>query len=1254
MLRPAGLQQYIALQREYQALQHDPDTETLDEFLDREKTIRDEMLATGVTVTDELRLVIFLMSSMPNKYATTIQLWDTMRIEDLTADKAISMLRHEDLRQRQENNLNPGDKPAKNKALKANSGHSKKQGKSQSKEKKARNPDKQGLHCGFCDIRDSHKEEDCWKKFPEKHPKKKQKNEENSTENKAYSSVTSMTSKAHSFGITGTQDSWIIDSGASQHLTGVFDALYEYKAYKTVSSTEGISGQIDILGEGKRDLFCIGTDQKIRKITLSKVQYAPKATVNLLSIHQLQLMQVEFRFPMGIGRVIGLDLSDPHSPIGVFQGTMVAGAYRLHLDGVSIREQSFLSIRDQVILWHSRTGHLNYQDLSTLYQSADGVPKLRFLRNLPVCAPCTTGKMYREKSCKPMPLAKEKLGKVHADLCIMPTTSFGGATCFACITDDSTRYKWVLFLKSKGHFAFKFKGVANKIEKQSGHKIQCILTDGGGELTSQSFEGWLEQEGVSHEVTPAHSSEMNPIAERANRTLVETARTMLHEADLPKGWWAEAISTAVYLRNRFPTARLKNLSPYEAWTDHKPNLKHLRVFGCKAWVHVPKATRKKLDNKAIQGIFMGYGCTTSLYRILVGNRVAEYRDVRFDETHAEDLLSGLKLEEQESINLPYPQPESDTKGDSNDQFEIDHQIGREIEAVDEQPPHELGGDSSDDNSESHAPVIHRSTRINRGKRALRYDEEYGSGSHHVSMMAINDSIPNSYQNAIRSPQHLDWKAAMDREMGSILENKTWKVIPNTGQKTVKCRWVFTRKDDGRFKARLVAKGYSQMHGIDYTETFAPTVKWNTIRLLFALAAFYDLELFQMDAITAFLNGDLDEIIYMDLPEGHEQVGMICQLLRSLYGLKQAPRQWYQKLENCLKSIGFRRSAADPCLYIRGTEPENSVYIAIYVDDLAIVGSFEHTAKLRDYLAAEFKMKDIGKIKTFLGVLVERNRAQRTISLSNKAYLEKILSKHGMVDCNSVSTPQQPGLHLKPLEKDDSGSYIGIEDHDEYRSLVGSLLYASSPCRPDLAYAAGALARFMHAPGSEHWSAAKHCLRYIQRTKDYQLIFGPNKDSTTTDLRIVVYTDSDFGGDKPTRKSTTGCVSMLYGGAVTWQSQLQKTVALSTMEAEYVALASATQEALWLSKLMLDITGDDQLPIPIKCDNTAALILAKNPENHDRAKHIDTKYHMVRDEIENKRIALEYVESRRNIGDILTKPLTIQLHQYLTSMLGLKK
>ena len=207
------------------------------------------------------------------------------------------------------------------------------------------------------------------------------------------------------------------------------------------------------------------------------------------------------------------------------------------------------------------------------------------------------------------------------------------------------------------------------------------------------------------------------------------------------------------------------------------------------------------------------------------------------------------------------------------------------------------------------------------------------------------SLPQTYQEAIRSPQHKDWKAAIDREMDSILENKTWKVVPNTGQKTIKCRWVFTRKSDGRFKARLVAKGFTQVYGVDYTETFAPVVKWTTIQLLLLIAALFGLELVQMDVVTAFLYGDLDELIFMDLPPGYEQAGMICQLLQSLYRLKQSPCQWYQKLHAFLISLGFRQSSADLCFYICSTDSRKACYVAVYVDDLAIAGPLDQVQQL---------------------------------------------------------------------------------------------------------------------------------------------------------------------------------------------------------------------------------------------------------------------------------------------------------------------
>ena len=258
----------------------------------------------------------------------------------------------------------------------------------------------------------------------------------------------------------------------------------------------------------------------------------------------------------------------------------------------------------------------------------------------------------------------------------------------------------------------------------------------------------------------------------------------------------------------------------------------------------------------------------------------------------------------------------------------------------------------------------------------------------------------------------------------------------------------------------------------------------------------------------------------------------------------------------------------------------------------------------------------------------------------------------MDGCNGVSTPLAPGLQLKALEKVGDG-HVGIENHDAYRTLVESLMYASTPTRPDLAYSAGSLARHLHAPGLEHWKAAKTVLRYVQQSKAKQLILGSDRDDGDGDIpRLELYSDSDYAGDINTRKSTSGMVTMLAGGAVSWHSKLQKVVAQSTMEAEYVALSETVKEALWISKLMLDLTGRDCFPITIKTDNTAAIILAKNPENHDKAKHIDVRYHFIRDEVEKGRIQLVYVESKKNLADLLTKPLRRQDHEFLTKSVGL--
>jgi hypothetical protein len=412
----------------------------------------------------------------------------------------------------------------------------------------------------------------------------------------------------------------------------------------------------------------------------------------------------------------------------------------------------------------------------------------------------------------------------------------------------------------------------------------------------------------------------------------------------------------------------------------------------------------------------------------------------------------------------------------------------------------------------------------------------------------------------------------------------------------------------------------------------------------------DWELWQMDVITAFLNGDLQELIFMEMPEGYRTPGMVCKLLRSLYGLKQSPRQWYQKLDTFLLKLGFTRSLADETVYCK-----QDVWILVYVDDLLITGTASKTKELKEQLKNRFKMKDLGEMRNFLGMRITRNRDQKLLFLDQTLYLRSVLSAFKMEDCNGVSTPFPAGAQLEALPKDpETGQFHGIVDHEKYRTLVGSLLHASTHSRPDLAYPVGALARHVQAPGQAHWTIAKHLLRYIKPTIGYGILYNGIDQQPA-----FIHSDSDYGGDKSTRKSTTGMVSILAGGAVTWSSRLQRTVALSTMESEYMALALSVKEALWLSKIFRElqrIQGQILPGIPkiltISTDNSAALILSKNPEQHAKAKHIDVQYHFIRDEYENRRILLAQIPTKENRADIFTKPLARVLHSTGIKNLGL--
>ena len=476
---------------------------------------------------------------------------------------------------------------------------------------------------------------------------------------------------------------------------------------------------------------------------------------------------------------------------------------------------------------------------------------------------------------------------------------------------------------------------------------------------------------------------------------------------------------------------------------------------------------------------------------------------------------------------------------------------------------------------------------------------------------------------------------MQAEMDSFAQNDVWDLVElPPGRKLVGSKWVFKKKvgADGkveRFKARLVAQGFTQKYGDDYDETFCPVVRLESLRMMLALAVQHDLELHQVDVTTAFLNGTLEEEVFMKQPEGFVVPGseeLVCRLKKSIYGLKQSPRCWNLALDSKLKEIGFSQSSHDPCIYHRN-ERGNMLIVGVYVDDIILAGNESSIQRVKAALASAFDIKDLGKLNYFLGIKIERN-LNNSIWIGQPAYIENLLVTLGMQDCKPVKTPVSAGNKLvKATEQDE------CIDQRQYQSAVGSLMYLAVSTRPDISYSVGSLARFNSKPTKEHWVALKRVLRYLKGTKDLGILYSKaEKDS------CIGYTDADWAGDQDDRKSISGYVFLLSGGAISWESQKQRCVALSTAEAEYVAMSTATQEAIWLRQLIAEITSSEETPILVYEDNQSAIAIARNPQFHGRTKHIDIRHHYVREEISKGTVTIQYCPSCDMAADILTKGL----------------
>jgi hypothetical protein len=1096
----------------------------------------------------------------------------------------------------------------------------------------------------------------------------------------------------------------LFDSGASRHMSPFRERFVTYRDIPARPITAANNRAFYAVGMGDLEID-VPNGASSTKVLLRDALYAPDLGLTVVSIGRIVKAGCTVEFEGGTckikrdGHVIG---NVPASANGLFKVEHALAAAE------SIERVDILTL-------HRRLGHIALNTIRNLVRNK-AIAGIHLIDDNPslACDSCEYAKTTRK------PIQKQREGpqatafgdEIHSDVWGPSTPeSLGGRKYYVTFTDDYSRYSWIQPLHTKDETFGAYKTFAAWAKTQHGVRVKRLRSDRGGEYTGRKFSAFLQKQGTERRLTTHGTPQHNGVAESLNRRLFDRVRAMLHQADLPKNLWAEAVQFATWLKNRTSTKAIGNVTPYERLYNEVPNLGGVPEWGQHVWVY--NATGGKLDARANQARWVGYDAdSTHAHRIYWPStkRISVERDVKFVSSF---ITVHTPPPSYSSATLPVTTQPAPTPPASKAQLPTAPLVPTPVAQQTSSPsaphappprtpiitrsrtiqqpppaPRRPGVSTtirphtppsplppltpSEPSEEEHAPVVpstpapprmsfadiqvpRRSARIPIAS-AWRRQLEAGEGtegeeySDYVFSAAFDDIItaafldaeidPKSLAEAQSSPDWSHWKKAMDRELGTLEKAGTWFNVPRPPDKNiVGSKWVYRIKHnaDGsvdKYKARLVARGFTQIYGVDYFTTFSPVAKLSSFRTILAIAARHDWEIESFDFNAAYLNGELDddEEIYMYPPPGYDSDPDIVKRLRkALYGLKQAGRKWYDTLSRALADIGFSVSQADPGVFIAKIS-EDILILAVHVDDCIFTGSSALLiTEYKDKINSCYAFKDLGPISWLLGIRVTRNRAERTISLSQTTYIDSILSRFALADAKPCTSPMIPGIVYTKDQSPNSPEEAVQMKKTPYREAIGSLMYVAVATRPDIAFAVSALSQFLSNPGRAHWEAVKRVFKYLSGTKTLELTYGGERHG------LEGYTDAD-GATQEHRHAMSGYAFLIDGGAVSWSSRKQELVTLSTAEAEYVAATHAAKEAIWLRKLIGELFPNLIMPTPLHCDNQAALKLATDDNYHARTKHIDIRYHFIRHVVATGALKLSYCPTEDMVADIFTKAL----------------
>ncbi|GJR91813.1 retrovirus-related pol polyprotein from transposon TNT 1-94 [Tanacetum coccineum] len=794
-------------------------------------------------------------------------------------------------------------------------------------------------------------------------------------------------------------------------------------------------------------------------------------------------------------------------------------------------------------------------------------------------------------------------------------------------------------------------------------EVQHVRTDNGTEFKNKTLAKFFDEVGICQQFSAARTPQQNGVVEKRNRTLVEAARTMLTFVNLPLFLWAEAIATACFTQNRSIIHKRFDKNPYELINKRKPNIKFFYVFGCICYLLNDYDDVGKLKAKGDIGVFVGYSKESAAFRVY--NKQISKKDLEdlfhnfYDEYFDSSKITKYLTTNVETSNNEILSHEGEVFHEVSESFQEESSsssLNDDVQQSSEEvmvPPtntqlisnnmvpnvneasssHNVFNERLEDAYFDASTTFHDPSNVHTFYQPYPHEKKWTKDHplHKIigdpkSSVRTREQLANSCffacllssiepANMAEALKDADWVSAMQDELDQFARLKVWRLVPRPKGKTIiKTKWIFKNKKDEsslviRNKARLVAVGYCQQEGIDYDEMFALVARIEAIRLFLAYVAHKDFTVFQMDVKTVFLNGILKEEVYVGQPPGFvnkQYPDHVYALEKALYGLKQAPRAWYDVLSKFLIDSGFQKGSIATTLFIK-KKGKHIMLIQIYVDDI-IFGSRnpKYCTKISELMVKRFEMSMIGEMKFFLGLQV--NQFSNGIFINQSKYILDILKRFRMENCDTVPTPMVEQAKLKLY-------LVGKPvDHTDYDSMIGSLMYLTSS-RPDIIFAT--------------------CLWYP-------------KDSG---FDLTAYSDADHAGCHLDRKSTSGSVQFLGDKLVCWSSKKQNCVSISTAESEYVAVSGCCAQVLWMRTQLTDY-GFFFDKVPIYCDSKSAIAISCNPVQHTRTKHIDVRYHFIKDHVEKGTIELYFVGTEFQLADLFTKSLPEARFKFLVEKLGM--